>query len=1323
MQKSLQGIRLSPQQKHVWLLQGDYRKCDAHCSLMLEGLLNVRILKESLQAVVSRHEMFRTTFHRESGMKVPFQVVHGRGGVSWKSLDCSHYAVEQHEFELERILGEQQLSEVDFETLPLLRLCLVVFSAQKHGLIICLPALYADAWSICHLIKEIGQTYQSCLTGNGVSVEPVQYVQFSEWQNELLVDEDSEAGKAYWHRQDVSSSPTLFLPFERKFGQNRETAREKVYKAIDSSLLEALQDVARQTQVSLKTILLGGWCTVLWKLTREQNLVVATSCDGRPYEELHDTMGLFAKWVPFRHRVNPDSRFCDVVTQIEAVVNEGYTWQEHFVWDDDDERMQTTEENLFGFSYESSPSSFIAGDVSFTIHEHDVCFDQFKMKLSCAHGAGSLRVTLTYDPHRFDKQAVQCLVDQFNTLLASAARHPDTQIKNLTMLSDAERHRILVDLNKVNASTRTSREQVCLHELFEAQNINHPNHVAVVCQGESVTYDELNGRANQLAQYLARHGVGPLTLVGLWVERSVEMIVGLLGILKAGATYVPLDPGAPLRRLHSQLTQIGVSWLITQESLVSQGLDFKGTVLCLDRDRSLLKHESTHNLARLLSSNSLAYVIYTSGSTGIPKGVAITHGNVVNYMSSVCSILSIEEGWGFATVSTLSADLGNTVVFGSLITGGTLHIIPYEMAMNGNMLADYFASHQVDVLKIVPSHFNTLLGSTDRGTILPKEYLICGGEALSMELVNKVMVSSSGCKVVNHYGPTETTIGSLLLPLHQNSWQEYGWSSIVPIGRPIGSTEAYILDTQLEPVVVGIPGELYLGGSGVAWGYLNHPTQTAERFLPHPYSTELGARLYRTGDLACLTPNDTIEFLGRRDQQIKLRGFRIELGEIETQLCLAPGVSEGVVVDVDKEKSLVAYAVSSEMTPPTVSTIRDFLKERLPEYMVPSAVVFLDALPLTSNGKVDRNTLRALERDRFATEYIPPRNPTEELIAGIWRELLKREQVGIHDNFFDLGGHSLLAVQLLHRIQKAIGRDLSLTTIFVSPTIARLSEVVLNALRIPSSPLIALKAEGSRRPLYCIDSTGNHVFAYQPLAQALSQDQPVYGIELHNIFTLDPKEISIAVLAKEYAQEIVQHQPEGPYQVLGWSLGGVIALAIAHALEELGQTVAFLGCLDTQTRLPVYETSTPSVLEELAAFLGPEERNDFLALPNDQRHVLQERLYTLNTEDQVTTVILWAQAQGYFEADVSIEVIKGRYALLKDAALLMKTYRSQPIQAPVYVWWAATTIERQSGIPPIDWSRYTTGAIYSEIVESDHHGLLTNPQVNKQIDEILTDLD
>lgn len=1320
MQQSLQGVRLSPQQKHLWLLQDDHRRYGAHGLVMLEGLLEVTVLEAAMQSVVERYEIFRTTFPRERGVKVPFQVIHDGCPLSWQHMDCWHLAQEQHESKLLGLCKDQQSWEFDFETLPLLHLCLVAFSSHKHALLIRLPALCADAWTIRNLVRELSETYRASLDGRDCPVDAVQYVQFSEWQNELLVDEDGKVGQAYWHRQDFSSSPPLVLPFERAVDGKTESRREEFCKEVAPSVVEALNsETWLQSQSSVETILLGTWSSLLCKLTGTQDLVVAKLCEGRQYEELHESMGLFAKWLPFRFRVSPNSQFCEVVSQIQTLVNEGCTWQDHFIWDADDERMQAVEENLIGFSYEQGPASFVVGDVSFTIQAHNVCFDRFKLKLSCTHGPGFLRVMLTYDPDRIHRLAVECLADQFETLLASVVGLPDARLDTLPILSEATRQRVLVDFNKTSCS---GFEHVCLHELFETQSATRPNHTAVVCQDESLSYAELNRRANQVAQYLCHHGVGIQTFVGLWVERSVEMVVGLLGILKAGATYIPLDPGMPIGRLHSLLSQLGVSWLVTQEAFVSHRLDFTGTVLCLDRDRSLLEHESTHNPGCMVSSHSLAYVMYTSGSTGVPKGVATTHRNIVNYTSSVCQALSIGGGWGFATVSTLSADLGNTVVFAALTSGGTLHIIPYETAMNGNMLADYFSSHQIDVLKIVPSHLNTLLRSTDHGTVLPKKYLICGGEAFSTELANQIIASSSECEVVNHYGPTETTIGSLLFLIRQNLWKDRDWSATVPIGRPLGNAEAYILDAQLEPVAVGVPGELYLGGMGLAWGYINQPAQTAERFLPHLYSTTPGARLYRTGDLARFAPDDTIEFLGRRDQQVKLRGFRIELGEIEAHLGQIPGVREGIVVareDAVEEKSLVAYVVSSGETPPAVSTVRNFLKEQLPDYMMPSTVVVLDSLPLTSNGKVDRNALLELRGEGVATEYVAPRNPTEELLAGIWAELLKRERVGIYDNFFDLGGHSLLAVQLLHYIQKTLGSDLSLMTIFQSPTIASLSEVVLNALRIPLSPLIVLKPNGSRRPLYCIDSTGNHVFAYQPLARSLNVEQPVYGVELHNIFTLPPKAISIEALAKEYARAICQHQPDGPYHVLGWSLGGVIALAIVHELEAFGQHVAFLGCLDTQTRSALYESSAPNLLEELPAFLESEARKEFYALPILERQALQDRLMTLEPEEQISAVILWAQSRGYLHADASVEVIKGRYALLKGEAHLMGTYRSQPVHTPIYVWWATKTLERESGIPPIDWTVYTTGIVHSEIIESDHDGLLENSHVHRQIDEIL----
>ena len=527
-----------------------------------------------------------------------------------------------------------------------------------------------------------------------------------------------------------------------------------------------------------------------------------------------------------------------------------------------------------------------------------------------------------------------------------------------------------------------------------------------------LTYQELNIRANQLAHYLQALGVGPEALVGICVERSLDMIVGLLGILKAGGAYVPLDPAYPQERLTFILRDAQVPVVLTQQRLALDCIEPQAQVVCLDTDWKRIAQESGTNPVNKVTPDNLVYVMYTSGSTGVPKGVAVEHRQLCNYLHGVLERLALPNPASFATVSTLAADLGNTMVFVPLCTGGCLHVLSQERVADPFAMADYFSRHAIDCLKIVPSHLAALHTSPHPEYIFPRRLLILGGEASRSDWVESLQRLAPGCAILNHYGPTEATVGVLTYRVEEN--QRSLVTSTLPLGRPLANVQIYLLDQHLQPVPIGVQGELYIGGANLARGYLNQPALTAEQFIPHPFSNAPGARLYKTGDLARYLPDGNIEFLGRTDYQVKIRGYRVELEEVEAALEQHPAIRQAVVCaqeDIQGNKRLVAYVVLSKETAVSLHTLRSFLQTKLPDYMVPAAFVVLDALPLTPNGKIDRQALPAPDQTRpsLGEAFVAPRTPTEELLAGIWAHVLGVESVGLHDNFFALGGHSLLA--------------------------------------------------------------------------------------------------------------------------------------------------------------------------------------------------------------------------------------------------------------------------------------------------------------------------
>jgi amino acid adenylation domain-containing protein len=1046
--KTLTGFRLSPQQKRLWISQQDSLAYLAQCALLLEGKLDAPALQDALRKVMDRHEILRTTFHRRSGMKIPLQAIADRTLPEWRTVDrCACQAAEQ-DARIAQLLREEAGRPFDYQHGPLVRACLLALSADKHVLVLSLPALCADTQTLKSLVQEICLFYSGGSPGEQVPEQPLQYADFSEWQNQLLEtnDGESQSGKAFWSELILDSLPPQIVPFQEKPAPEAKFIPDSVMLKIDHEIFRTVEELARLYKSSPGTFLLTCWYALLGRLSGLPDIVVGTVLDGRKQEELQGALGLYAQVLPVRAHLE-NSPFVDLLRQVQESVGNVRQWQEYFDYEETAESVGKGRRTTADFEFEVVPSRRSAGNISFLVYRQCCHLNPFSLKLSCTKVDGSCCAAFYFDPQLVRREEVQRIAGYFERLLASVIVDPKAPIDSLEILSPAEQQQLLVTFNQTQASYPFDK---CIHQLFEEQVERTPNRPALVFEGRQFTYAELNVRANQVAHFLRRRGVGPNVAVGLCVERSAEMVIGVLGILKAGGAYVPIHSELPKARLAYQIAETKAPLVVTQEKLLELLAEIPGEPLCLDRDLAVLANEPRTNPPAITTAEDLVYVIYTSGSTGVPKGVAVRHRNLVNYSHFIERKLGLEEESDreqhFATVSTLSADLGNTCIFSSLISGGCLHVISYETSMDGNSFARYVSKHPIDVLKITPSHLSALLATQEGGAILPRKYLILGGETCSWELIQRV-TKVAQCAVINHYGPTETTVGSLTFSLREKALTSET-AATVPIGRPIANTEVYILNPYGKPVPVGAPGELCIGGAGVARGYLNQPEQTADRFIHHPFSTDPDARLYKTGDRARFLPDGNVEFLGRLDQQVKIRGFRVEPAEIEAVLRRLATVQQAVVVaqdDKSGEKGLVAYFVKVPGRGAKVDELRSFLLEQLPDYMVPSVYVALESLPLTPNGKVDYRALPAPDQVRPQAEkiFVAPRNEVEEVLAAIWVEVLKLDQVGIHDNFFELGGHSLLATQIISRIRTAFQVQLPLRSIFETPTVADLAQAIV----------------------------------------------------------------------------------------------------------------------------------------------------------------------------------------------------------------------------------------------------------------------------------------
>jgi amino acid adenylation domain-containing protein len=1061
----LRGSRLSIQQTHLWELQKHEQTYWVQCVVSLTGELQSELLRLACEDVVDRHEILRTIFHCLPGMDTPVQMVNAESALAFDESNLQHLDALSQQQSIEERLAALRTGKSDLSQDPVVHVSLLKCAEQQAFLLLSLPALCADIPTLERFLAEMMACYVARIQQQPITLEDdvLQYVDVSEWQNEILEEEDAHLRQTFWAQADLSRMTSLRLPFgPLPATTSEEFVPQRLAVQLPASLSEEILRYAEHSAISPEAFLLSCWQLLLWRLTGKEGIPVGVACTGRHYEDLEYALGLYTRVVPLVPDFEAENTFLQSLIQVQNRLEQAKDAQMYFHWDYlRGVQGKVLTGKFFPLSFEFVPWSveLSGGELYVALTQ---CFgytERFLLKFSAQQFEGVLRWEWQYDATYMQSEQVQRIADSFLVLLQSGLSQPQITIDHLPLLNQSEQERLL---QAYRGPERHYSAQT-FQELFEQQAEKYTGSLAVVCGEKSLTYEELNAQANRLAAWLKRHGVARDVLVCLCFERSVEMLVGLLAVLKAGGAYVPLDPDLPASRLAFQFGDTSAPVLLTQEHLLERLPAFGGQIVCLDRDTDLWADEEAINPVSIGHGEYLAYIIYTSGSTGVPKGVQIRQRSIVNYTCDVRERIAPVSGLHFATVSTLAADLGNTTIFSSLASGGCLHILSYETLASGEAFADYLERYPVDVLKIVPSHLQALLASSGERDIFPRRYLVLGGETLLTSLLQTLRRRGARCAIINHYGPTETTIGALVNELgilSEGLPPGTDDEGSLPIGSPLSNTQVCLVDQNQKIVPVGVVGELLIGGAGVAAGYLRQPELTRERFLPHPYFPEL--TVYRTGDLARYTDDGKVAFVGRVDRQVKLRGYRIELGEVEASLRHSPQIHEAVVMlheDGAAEKRLVAYVVNAPDTTLRVDEVRSFLQKNLPEYMVPAVIVSLATLPLTANGKLDYHALPTPEQHMRSSQvaYVAARSPIEEVLVKIWQDVLQSpEQIGIYDNFFALGGHSLLVTQVISRLKSTLQVTLPIISLFENATIAGLAERVEAEVRPDSRQLIPL---------------------------------------------------------------------------------------------------------------------------------------------------------------------------------------------------------------------------------------------------------------------------
>ena len=1032
---------LSFAQQRLWILdklEPNSATYNLPSALRMEGLLNVAALRQSLDEIIRRHEVLRTTFAIIDGE--PAQLTGSPAPIDLSFIDLSELPEAERETQGRRLAREEAEKPFDLTRGPLLRAGLVRLSETCHLLLVTLHHIVADGWSVMLLVQELGELYGAYSRGEQSPLRELEvtYADYAVWQREWLTGERLEKQLGYWREQLSGELPVLKLPLAqvRKGESGRRGAVETV--RVGRELTQRLQALGRSEGATLFMTLLAAWQVLLWRLSGERDVVVGTPVAGRGRRELEPLLGFFVNTLVLRTKLEEEASFVELLGRVREVCLGGYAHQEvpfERVVEELRPQRELSHSLLFQvlFALQNTPTHELAlADLKLNVLEIENPAARFDLALEVSETAGELDCRLTYDIDLFDAATIARLAQHFVNLLQAITVDPKQPISAVTFLSDDERQQLLFEWNRTQVDFEHDR---CINELFEEQAERTPEALAVVFGEMRLSYRELNERANQWAHRLQYLGARPETLIGLCVERSAEMIVGLLAILKAGAAYVPLAPDSPPERLGMIVKEAGIELLLTQQKLVKRLPAGNTHLLTLDGVQKLI--ESTENPVMKTDAGNLAYVIYTSGSTGRPKGVEITHRNLV-HSTSARFVYYDEPVRSFVLVSPFFFDSSVAGIFWTLCQGGKLVLPPKDFERDFTAFSTLIEEEKISHLLCLPMVYSLLLRQAAH-KLKSLSAVIVAGEPCPLELPKRHFEAMPHASLYNEYGPTEATVWTTAYKCDPRDYTTT--VATIPIGRPVSNAQTYVLDDRCRPVPVGVVGEMYIGGEGLARGYLNSPAQTAERFVPHPFSLDPGARVYATGDLARYLPDGNLEFLGRRDHQVKLRGYRIELGEIEIALIDHPAVRETVAIVTD-ERRVVAYLTLNGPIAPTTEELRDFLRQRLPEYMLPSQFVLLDQMPLGANGKLDRSALPALvaSRPTLAAGYAAPQTPLEQTIAEVWREFLRLETVGVNDVFFELGGHSLLLVLVHEKLQERLGREVPIADLFKFPTVRALAQ-------------------------------------------------------------------------------------------------------------------------------------------------------------------------------------------------------------------------------------------------------------------------------------------
>src|SRR5882724_8750712 len=1322
-------LPLSFAQERLWFLRRLDTRTLAYneaAAFRLEGRLDEAALRFSLDEILRRHESLRTTFPEVAGQ--PVQRIEAPAPFEIPTVDLTRLPAAVRDGEARRQALARALRPFDLARGPLVRGLLTRLDERQHALLFSFHHIVFDGWSTAVFVRELSALYGARIAGRPSPLPPLslQYADFAAWQRAWLQGEVLERQLAYW-RERLAGIAVLGLATDRPRPILPAAPSGQRLAVVPPALTRRLRAFSRERGATPFMTLLAAFQALLHRYSGQDDVAVGSPIANRDRGEVESLIGFFVNMLVLRTDLSGDPTFGELLDRVRQVALGAYAHQslpfeklvEELRPDRDLRRTPLFQVSFQLLNVPATPLDLPGLTlVPFSSAARSAKFD---LDLALLEGEEQLRGPLDYDADLFDGTTIERLLAHLDQLVEGALASPGSRLSELPLLTSAERGQVVGEWNDTRAALPADRR---LHELFELQVRRRPEAVALAFEGEELLYGELDARANQLAHLLRRWGVGPGVRVGVCAERSLELVVGLLGILKAGAAYVPLDPSYPQERLSFMLADARVPVLLTQERLLAAIQPDAGAeagtpalrVLCLDAQWEEITRESTASAESPTvpgSVDELAYVIYTSGSTGRPKGAMNSHRGICNRLLWLQEVDGLTGDDRVLQKTPVSFDVSVWELFWPLVTGARLVLARPGGHQDPDYLVRLLGQAGITTAHFVPSMLQVFLEAPGVESLTGLRRVICSGEAMTTALERRFAArfpAGAAPVLYNLYGPTEAAV-------EVTAWRcaPGGSLAAVPIGRPVANTRTLVLDAHLGPVPIGIPGELYLGGVQLARGYLDRPELTAEKFIPDPFADpeDRGARLYRTGDQVRRLAGREIVYLGRLDHQVKVRGFRIELGEIEAALAALPGVREAVVVAREEargapgDRQLVAYfprtTGTGEVELP-VETLRRKLRDRLPEFMVPAAFVPLAALPLNPSGKVDRRALPAPDRSS-ASGFVAPRTPAEEVLAQIWEELLGLERVGVHDNFFERGGHSLLAVLLMSRIEQRFGRSLPLATLFSAPTLESLAALLhQSAGPAGRSPLVAIQPQGEKAPFFCIHPVGGNVLCYLDLARHLAPDQPFYALQTPAAGDNGGPPTSVEAMAARYLRELRRIQPHGPYRLGGWSMGGAVAFEMARQLASAGEELELVALIDT---LPPAVTPEAATEDELVAWFA----QDLARLLGYEVGIDPEELRSLPGREKLAHVTELGRATGLLPEGFGLAQVVPLFETFAVNLQASRSYVSGPYSGKVTLYFSAQTFAAYGPELLAGWSRLAQGGIETRTLPGDHYGLLRRPQV------------